>query len=121
MMWSWERGTIWDHDGKLAAPFGMKHWVIPGYPFTWLAAPSLPARWKAAPTPDITVHNHLHDHWYGCSEAGVVSDRRLVFSKIFSSPLLKDHHQPCLFTVSLQDALLALVPLDVWWRQQPMA
>lgn len=38
-----------------------------------------------------------------------------------SSPLLEDHRQLRLLTVSLQDALLALVPSDAWWRQQPMA
>ena len=96
----------------------MKHWVIPGYPFLQLAAPSLPSQME---TPNIIAHDHLHAHQDDCSKAGVVSDRGLVFSKLLSSPLLKDHHQLCLLIVSLQDALSAPAPLDVWWRQQPTA
>lgn len=31
-MWSWNTGIIWGHGGRPAAPFGIKHRVIPGYP-----------------------------------------------------------------------------------------
>lgn len=79
----------------------------------WKLLP-FPASQKPAPTTNIIAHHHLHAHQEDCSKAGVVSDRGLVFSKLLTSPLLKDYYQLCLLPVSLQDALLAPVPLDAW-------
>lgn len=40
-----------DHGGRPAATFGMRHWVIPGYPFLQLAVPSFPSQMKTSPNP----------------------------------------------------------------------